>query len=275
MKSLCNYSSGRAGTSILRSSATTEDGPLRAVLFSATAARGLPGDCPPYLKSHEFMAKSTNLVTDPDHHLLIRASLGDTEAFGEIVKKHRHPITMLATRVLRDPIEAEDVAQNVFVQAFRQSERFRFECTLSTWLQAIARNLCRNELRRRSRQQKDSLEAYTEAKRLQARCLQTPLRDWMPQPVMRRELEEQIDLAIATLPERQRVAIRLLIEEEWSYEQISAGLNASLATTKALIYRARRELRRLLQPVLAPACAALQGNVAVPQRVVRKFLYSP
>src|SRR5215470_15997201 len=94
---------------------------------------------------------------DPDAALMLRVKEGDASAFGELVDKYKQPVMNLVYRMLRDATEAEDLAQNVFVQVHRSAHRYRVSSKFSTWLFTIARNLCLNEIRRRSRHPTDPL----------------------------------------------------------------------------------------------------------------------
>src|ERR1041385_3442677 len=95
---------------------------------------------------------------DPDAALMLRVKQGDLEAFEELVDKYQQPIVNLISRTLQDPTEAEDLAQNVFLQVYKSAHRYRVSAKFSTWLYTIARNLCLNEIRRRSRHPADSLD---------------------------------------------------------------------------------------------------------------------
>src|SRR6478752_1577104 len=97
-------------------------------------------------------------ILDPDAALMLRVKQGDMAAFEELVEKYKQPVTNLIGRTLQDSTEAEDLAQNVFVQVFKSAHRYRVSAKFSTWLYTIARNLCLNEIRRRSRHPADSLE---------------------------------------------------------------------------------------------------------------------
>ena len=88
---------------------------------------------------------------DPDAALMLRVKQGDMAAFEELVEKHKQPVMNLIYRTLQDATEAEDLAQNAFVQVFKSAHRYRASAKFSTWLYTIARNLCLNEIRRRSR----------------------------------------------------------------------------------------------------------------------------
>src|ERR1700742_1333756 len=95
---------------------------------------------------------------DPDAALMLRVKQGDTAAFTELVEKYKQPVMNLAFRTLRDATEAEDLAQNVFVKVYKSAPRYKSTAKFSTWLFTIARNLCLNEIRRRSRHPAESLE---------------------------------------------------------------------------------------------------------------------
>src|SRR3954463_15974191 len=97
--------------------------------------------------------------TEPDAALMLRVKQGDSGAFTELVDKYKQPVMNLVYRILRDATEAEDLAQNVFVQVHKSAHRYEVSAKFSTWLFTIARNLCLNEIRRRTRHPADSLEA--------------------------------------------------------------------------------------------------------------------
>ena len=82
---------------------------------------------------------------------MLRVKEGDAGALSELVNKYKQPVMNLVYRMLRDATEAEDVAQNVFLQVWKSAHRYEVASKFSTWLFTIARNLCLNEIRRRSR----------------------------------------------------------------------------------------------------------------------------
>src|SRR5580700_3885054 len=96
--------------------------------------------------------------TDPDAALMLRVKRGDRAAFAELVERYKQPVMNFVFRSLRDEAEAEDLAQNVFLQVYKSRSRYKQTAKFSTWLFTIARNLCLNELRRRSRHPAESLE---------------------------------------------------------------------------------------------------------------------
>src|SRR3569832_1640028 len=96
---------------------------------------------------------------EPDAELMLRAKRGDLAAFEELVEKYKQPVINIIYRTLNDLAEAEDLAQNVFVQVYKSAHRYEATAKFSTWLFTIARNLCLNEIRRRSRHPAESLDA--------------------------------------------------------------------------------------------------------------------
>src|ERR1700740_1135110 len=108
--------------------------------------------------------------SDPDAALMLRVKRGDDAAFAELVDKYKQPVMNLVFRILRDATEAEALAKNVFIQVHKSAHRYEVTARFSTWLFTIARNLCLNEIRRRSRHPADSLDAvHSEGEDLPAR----------------------------------------------------------------------------------------------------------
>ena len=188
---------------------------------------------------------------DPDAVLMILVKQGDRVAFTRLVEKYQQPVMNLVTRLLRDPSEAEDLAQQVFVQVFKSAARYEVSARFSTWLFTIARNLCLNEIRRRSRHPADSLDETV------AGHDEQPLRQpadtrtaTAPEAMLKAELHAKVEEAIAALPENQRTAILLCRYEDVSYEEIARVLGVSVSATKSLIHRGREVLKARLKPYL-------------------------
>lgn len=188
---------------------------------------------------------------DPDAALMLRVKQGDTAAFTELVEKYKQPVMNLAYRTLRDMTEAEDLAQNVFVQVYKSASRYRSTAKFSTWLFTIARNLCLNEIRRRSRHPADSLDApHPEQEDQPLQQYEDKKAASPPDTLLQRELTQQIDEALADLPENQRSAILLCRQEDLSYEEIAETLGCSVSATKSLIHRGRETLKERLKAYL-------------------------
>lgn len=189
--------------------------------------------------------------TDPDAALMLRAKRGDRAAFSELVEKYKQPVMNFIFRTLRDEAESEDLAQNVFLQAYKSRARYKQTAKFSTWLFTIARNLCLNELRRRSRHPAESLdESHAEHEEQPRHQFEDKQVISAPEKLLHGELEKKIEEALADLPENQRSAILLCRQEELSYEEIARILKCSLSATKSLIHRGRETLKEKLKPYL-------------------------
>lgn len=188
---------------------------------------------------------------DPDAGLMLRVKRGDARAFAELVDKYKQPVMNLIYRMVRDGTEAEDLAQSVFLQVHKSAHRYKATARFTTWLFTIARNLCLNEIRRRSRHPADSLEAtFPDSEDQPARQFEDHKTFTAPEALLHHELEQKIDQALTELPENQRTAILLCRQDELSYEDIAKVLGCSLSATKSLIHRGRETLKEKLKPYL-------------------------
>lgn len=188
---------------------------------------------------------------DPDAALMLSVKQGDREAFTVLVEKYKQPVMNLLYRTLPDATEAEDLAQQVFIQVHKSAYRYEVTAKFSTWLFTIARNLCLNEIRRRSRHPAESLDQTSPEDEDQ------PLRQYedhkvfsAPESILHGELEQKIEEALAALPEKQRTALALCRQDDLSYEEIAEVLDCSVSATKSLIHRARETLKEQLKPYL-------------------------
>ena len=188
---------------------------------------------------------------DLDAALMLRVKQGDAAAFTQLVDKYKQPVMNLAYRTLRDLTEAEDLAQNVFVQVYKSARRYEPSAKFSTWLFTIARNLCLNEIRRRARHPAESLDQTRVEADDQPLHQVEDRRVVLPsEELLHGELGQKITDALTELPENQRTALLLCRQEELSYEEIAEVLGCSLSATKSLIHRGRETLKSKLKPYL-------------------------
>jgi RNA polymerase sigma-70 factor, ECF subfamily len=189
--------------------------------------------------------------TDPDAQLMLQVKNGDLAAFETLVEKFKQPVINLISRTLGDQTEAEDLAQNVFIQVYRSAPRYLDTARFSTWLFTIVRNLCLNEIRRRSRHPVKSLdETPPDGDESPSRQFEdTHARD-ATDHLLVNELVNKVEEALSELPEKQRTAILLFREKDMSYEEIALVLNCSLSATKSLMHRGRETLKQRLKPYL-------------------------
>jgi RNA polymerase sigma-70 factor (ECF subfamily) len=188
---------------------------------------------------------------DPDAVLMLRVKRGDRAAFAELVGKYQQPLFNFIFRTLRDETETEDVAQNTFLQVYKSRARYERTAKFSTWLFTIARNLCLNEIRRRSRHPAESLEEPHAEHDDQPQRQYEDKKVFLPtENILHGELARKIEEALDELPENQRTAILLCRQDEVSYEEIAEILGCSLSATKSLIHRGRETLKEKLKPYL-------------------------
>ncbi|GAB2862862.1 RNA polymerase sigma factor [Hymenobacter ruber] len=149
--------------------------------------------------------------------------------------------------MLRNPEEAEDVAQEVFVEVYQTIGRFRGEAALSTWLYRLTTS--RALKNRRRAQAKKRLAFFTSLLGFGNEVLHEPPDHAHPLTLLEGQQQFELLLAhIARLPDQQQVAFTLRHEQELSYEQIAAVLDTTVAAVESLLFRARQTLRKHVQP---------------------------
>ncbi len=189
---------------------------------------------------------------EADHLLVERVQRGDKAAFGLLVSKYQRKIMRLLSRLVRDPAEIEDVAQEAFIRAYRALPGFRGESAFYTWLYRIAINTAKNYLVAAGRRpavvdvDPDEVEQFDGAGAL--RDVATP-----DAVLLSREVGAAVNRAIERLPEDLRTAIVLRELEGLSYEEISATMNCPIGTVRSRIFRAREAIAAELKPLLEPA----------------------
>lgn len=171
----------------------------------------------------------------PDDAALVRASQrGDREAFGVLISRHASSILSVTTRMLGETADAEDVAQETFVAAYKALPGFQFESKFSTWLYRIAVNKCTDSLRAR-RPGTVSLDATDEgAPAWEVADEETP--HWELEQV---ELAWELDKGIQALPPLYRESFVLRHVEGLGYEEMSEILSVHRDTLKMRVYKAR------------------------------------
>jgi RNA polymerase sigma-70 factor (ECF subfamily) len=193
-------------------------------------------------------AVTDHLPVDPDRTLVAEAAAGSREAFDELVRRHQARIFNLARALVGEDAEAEDLAQDTFVRAWRAIRRFRGESTFRTWLYRVAINVIRGHLAARAR--KRIVWGWWRHDTFGERTIPLEAVDPadMEADAMRREF---IDRALAALPVDQRVAVTLRDIEGLDYREIAVALGVPIGTVMSRISRARARLRPLLAPLMA------------------------
>ncbi|HEY9278875.1 MAG TPA: RNA polymerase sigma factor RpoE [Eoetvoesiella sp.] len=187
---------------------------------------------------------------DVDAELVARVQRGDKRAFDLLVLKYQRKIMRLLSRMVRDPSEVEDVAQEAFIKAYRALPQFRGESAFYTWLYRIAINTARNwqvaNARRPSTPtaiENEDGETFSQIDNLTD--ISTP-----ESMMASRQIVDTVNGAINALPEELRTAIVLREIEGMSYEDIAQSMDCPIGTVRSRIYRAREAIAAQLRPVL-------------------------
>ena len=184
-----------------------------------------------------------------DENLVLRVQQGDKAAFDLLVIKYQHKIIQLVNRYVKDPSEAQDVAQETFIKAYRAVGDFRGDSAFYTWLYRIAINTAKNYLvsraRRSSNYQVDIQDAEAIENAPQLQGMDTPER-----LLLNQEIIDTIKTAIDHLPEEMRTAIMLREFEGMSYEEIAVAMDCPVGTVRSRLFRAREAIDIKLNPLL-------------------------
>ncbi|WP_308388828.1 RNA polymerase sigma factor RpoE [Acidithiobacillus sp. AMEEHan] len=181
--------------------------------------------------------------------LVQRVQQGERQAFDLLVRKYQHKVVALIGRFVRQPEEAEDVAQEAFVKAYRALHNFRGDSAFYTWLYRIAVNTAKNHLVAQGRKvsiadvDTDEAEQFDSADGL--REYDTP-----EGLLLTKEIAQHIDAALKALPADLREAVSLRELEGLSYDEIAQVMDCPVGTVRSRIFRAREAIAKVLAPLL-------------------------
>lgn len=186
---------------------------------------------------------------DNDQELVRRVQAGDQSAFNVLVLKYQHRVLKLVSRFVNDSAEAEDVAQEAFLKAYRALPSFRGDSAFYTWLYRIAINTAKNALVAHKRRPVDfdlDLQDPEQFER-QARLKEA---DTPEAVLLTDEIRDVVEKAMEQLPEDLRTAIVLRELEGLSYEEIAEAMDCPVGTVRSRIFRAREAIDKKLKPLL-------------------------
>ena len=184
-----------------------------------------------------------------DLSLVRRVQRGDKGAFDVLVLKYQHKLVKLVTRYVRNPAEAEDIAQEAFIKAYRALPQFRGDSAFYTWLYRIAINTAKNAVVSRDRSPVDydlDRSSIDESYDMQGRLKDSETPEGL---VLTDEIRQTVNAAIEQLPEDLRTAIVLRELEGLSYEQIASTMGCPVGTVRSRIFRAREAIDHRLREV--------------------------
>jgi RNA polymerase sigma-70 factor (ECF subfamily) len=171
-----------------------------------------------------------------ERELVERCRSGDESAFQELVDRYKDLVFALIARTVQDRSRAEDLAQDVFLRIHRGLPYFRGEARLSTWIYRIVANVC---LQDPVRPGAVSLDDERTRARVAPSASDRQFGDF--------ELRDRLEKAIARLPANYRLLIAAHYLEGVQYEDLADALQLPLGTVKTQLYRAKQQLRRMLE----------------------------
>ncbi len=177
---------------------------------------------------------------DADEALVRRAKRGHAEAFSELVRRHQHTVYSLALRYMRDPALAEDMAQEAFLKGYRLLRGFRGDCRFSTWMYRVTCSVCLTEIARRRRRGEVPFQPGDPGGAEQGFEIDPSLKD----------TAEIVRRCVTRLPERYATIVTMYYLEQSPYEEIAAAMKIPVGTLKTWMFRARKELRVLVEQEL-------------------------
>lgn len=191
----------------------------------------------------------TTTPDDTDQELVRRVQAGDQTAFNLLVLKYQHRVLKLVGRFVNDQAEAEDVAQEAFLKAYRALASFRGDSAFYTWLYRIAINTAKNALVSQRRRPVDfdlDLQDPDQYDR-QAKLKESDTPEGV---LLTDEIRAVVEEAMEQLPEDLRTAIVLRELEGLSYEEIAEAMDCPVGTVRSRIFRAREAIDKKLKPLL-------------------------
>ncbi len=192
---------------------------------------------------------------------------GSETAFAQLIAQYSRPVYSLIARSLRDPSDAADVTQEVFVKVFRNIHSFHGEASLRTWIYRIAVHEASNQRRwwTRHKQQETTLDDSRENEEGESLSLVDMLATGDASPfdnVARTQLRERVEAALHRIPEVFRTAVVLREIEGFAYEEIAEILQTNVGTVKSRLMRGRAALRDELRVTLPPQAFSRQVKEA-------------
>lgn len=186
---------------------------------------------------------------ETDQQLVKRVQAGEKAAFDVLVRKYQHKLVKMITRYVNDPSEAQDVAQETFIKAYRALPKFRGDSSFYTWIYRIGANTAKNYLVAQGRRPPGS---DIDAQDAEQYGFDSSLRETdTPEGIAQRdEIERTVFEAIENLPDDLRTAITLRELDGLSYEEIAQAMECPVGTVRSRIFRAREAIDNRIRPLL-------------------------
>lgn len=172
-----------------------------------------------------------------DLELVHRSKSNEPDAFSELVRRHQHIVYNVAYRYMRDNALAEDMSQEAFLKAYRLLKGFRGDCSFSTWMYRVTCSVCLTELNRRKRRGEVELAPQH-------------LNQLAEEPSYTGDMPEIIRRCVSKLPDRYSTIITLYYLKGISYDEIAEVMDIPMGTLKTWMFRARKQLRTVVEKEL-------------------------
>jgi RNA polymerase sigma-70 factor (ECF subfamily) len=182
------------------------------------------------------------VTNQTDAELVAACLAGEREAFGVIVERHRRHVYQLCYRFVGNHEDANDLAQDVFIRAFRGLRTFKSQSSLGTWLYRIGVNVCLNRVSIKA-PKPESLEPLIAMSDQRVASQEESATD----ALLRDERAGQVRAAIARLPKKQRATLVLRVYHDLPHEEIAKALGSSVGAVKANFFHALNNLKKLLR----------------------------
>jgi RNA polymerase sigma-70 factor (ECF subfamily) len=183
-----------------------------------------------------------------DAQVMLRVKEGDESAFDYLVQKYRRPMVNFMYRMAHNAAAAEDLAQEVFLRAYRSRANYEASAKFTTWLYRIATNLAINHARDTRHERPDTMVSLDEPDQETGTTLDIADKSLSAEEhIVRRERLMAIRQKVQALPERQRMAVVMHKYQQMDYKQIAEVLKLSESATKSLLFRAYETLREQLK----------------------------
>ncbi|NLD50301.1 MAG: sigma-70 family RNA polymerase sigma factor [Clostridiaceae bacterium] len=186
-------------------------------------------------------------MSEFERELVERAKTGDVEAFEQLIEGCEKKVFNIAFRMIANYEDAKEVAQEVFIRAFKSISKFKGDSLFSTWIYKITTNVCLDEIRKRKNKKIISLAEEIE---IDGNEVKRQIRDEGPGPESEaesNEVKKAVIDSINSLPEDYKTVIVLRDIHGFSYEEIAKFINCPEGTVKSRINRARQSLKNILQ----------------------------
>ena len=199
------------------------------------------------------MAQTSTGIENSDRELVRKILSGDNNAFAVLIRNNQRLVFSITLRMLNNPSDNEDICQDIFIKAFTNISKFKFESRLSTWIARIAYTTCSNHVQKKKISLLDDLvtkvDEDTDGESLSNR-IPDESGEMPDDALFSKEVKARLDREIKLLPPLLKTIIGLYHQEEMSYAEISCIMELPIGTVKSYLFRGRRLLRdRLINKI--------------------------